>query len=52
MHGTTTSRGDPASANYRDLARIWAAGQYVPLLYSRGAVERKVRQRIRLEPGS
>lgn len=49
---TPGQSGDPASPHYRDLAPIWAAGQYVPLLYSRSAVEREARQRIRLEPGS
>ena len=49
---TPGQSGDPASPHYRDLAPTWAAGQYVPLLYSRGAVEKEAQQRIRLEPGS
>ncbi|WP_230533713.1 penicillin acylase family protein, partial [Microvirga roseola] len=42
--------GDPRSPHYEDLAPLWAQGQYVPMLYSRGAVEAAVIQRIRLEP--
>ena len=30
--------GDPRSPHYADLAPIWAAGQYVPMLYSRAAI--------------
>ncbi|MBD2749340.1 penicillin acylase family protein [Microvirga sp. BT688] len=42
--------GDPRSPHYRDLAPIWAAGQYVPMLYSREAVDAAAPHRIRLEP--
>ena len=28
--------GDPRSPHYGDLAPLWAAGEYVPLLYFRG----------------
>ena len=42
--------GDPRSPHYRDLAPVWAAGAYVPLLYSREAVDREVRHRIELLP--
>jgi len=31
--------------------RVWAAGKYVPLLYSRAAVDQAARTMIRLEPG-
>ncbi len=47
---TPGQSGDPANPHYRDLAPIWAAGQYVPLRYSRGAVERETTERFRLEP--
>ncbi len=47
---TPGEAGDPASAHYRDLFPLWAAGDYVPLLYSRAAVERAAAQVIRLEP--
>jgi penicillin G amidase len=42
--------GDPFSAHYRDLAPLWAAGQYVPLLYSRAAVEAATAEAITLTP--
>ena len=42
--------GDPFSPHYRDLAPVWAAGEYVPLPYSRDAVERSARSVIRLTP--
>lgn len=47
---TPGQSGDPASAHYRDLAPIWAAGQYVPLLYTRKAVQGAAQSRIVLEP--
>ena len=43
--------GDPASPHYNDLFPLWAAGKYVPLLYSRAAVDQAARTVIRLEPG-
>ncbi|MCW3474066.1 penicillin acylase family protein [Limobrevibacterium gyesilva] len=42
--------GDPRSPHYDDLAPLWAAGDYVPLLYSRDAVDAAARLRIRLSP--
>ena len=50
MVNTPGQSGDPASAHYRDLAPIWAKGEYFPLVYSRSAVERNALQRLRLEP--
>lgn len=47
---TPGQSGDPFSPHYRDLAPVWAAGEYVPLLYSREAVERGARAVIRLTP--
>ena len=47
---TPGQSGDPFSPHYRDLAPLWAAGEYVPLLYSREAVERNARSVIRLTP--
>ncbi|HEX4199248.1 MAG TPA: penicillin acylase family protein [Caulobacteraceae bacterium] len=41
---------DPFSAQYRDLFPLWAGGQYVPLLYSRAAVDQAARLVIRLDP--
>lgn len=42
--------GDPRSRHYGDLAEIWAGGGYVPLLYSRAAVDGATEEIIRLEP--
>jgi len=42
--------GDPDSPHYRDLAPLWQAGQYFPLLYTRKAVEAAVEKRIELVP--
>ena len=47
---TPGQSGDPFSPHYRDLAPLWAAGEYVPLVYSREAVERNARAVIRLTP--
>ncbi|MDX5630210.1 MULTISPECIES: penicillin acylase family protein [unclassified Brenneria] len=43
--------GDPRSAHYRDLARPWSKGEYVPLLYSEDKITAHTRQRIVLQPG-
>ena len=42
--------GDPRSPHYRDLAPLWAQGQYVPLCYSREAVDASAALRIALTP--
>ncbi len=42
--------GDPDSPHYRDLAPMWARGEYFPLLYSKGAVEAAATLRINLTP--
>lgn len=42
--------GDPASPHYADLAPHWARGEYVPLLYTREAVDHMVMRCIHLEP--
>jgi penicillin amidase len=42
--------GDPRSPHYRDLAPLWAAGKYIPMLYSRAAVEGAVNTRLLLSP--
>lgn len=47
---TPGQSGDPFSGHYRDLAPLWATGQYVPLLYSRGAVEAATAEAIMLTP--
>ncbi len=43
--------GDPRSPHYSDLAPKWAAGEYVPLLYSKAAVDAAAELVIRLIPG-
>ncbi len=47
---TPGQSGDPFSGHYRDLAPLWATGQYVPLLYSRAAVEAAAAEVITLMP--
>ncbi len=47
---TPGQSGDPFSPHYRDLAPLWVSGEYVPLVYSREAVERAAREAIRLTP--
>lgn len=47
---TPGQSGDPFSAHYRDLFPLWAAGAYVPLDFSRAAVNRDAEVVINLEP--
>ncbi|GMA38775.1 penicillin acylase family protein [Mobilicoccus caccae] len=47
---TPGQSGDPASKHYRDLAEPWSKGEYVPMLYSRKAIEKHTTQRIVLSP--
>ncbi len=42
--------GDPASAHYRDLFPLWAAGRYVPFVYSDAAVAAAAERVIALDP--
>lgn len=42
--------GDPDNPHYRDLAPMWNAGQYFPLLYTRDAVEKAAEKKIELVP--
>ena len=42
--------GDPLSPHYRDLFPLWAAGSYVPLRYSREAVNRDAETVVRFKP--
>ena len=42
---------DPMSAHYRDLFPMWAQGSYVPLRFSRAAVERDAETIIHVSPG-
>jgi penicillin amidase len=47
---TPGQSGDPANPHYRDLFPLWAAGSYVPLRYSRPAVEADAEVIMRLTP--
>ena len=47
---TPGQSGDPRSPHYGDLAQTWAAGGFVPLLYSAAAVEAATGTVIRLIP--
>jgi penicillin amidase len=47
---TPGQSGDPVSPHYGDLFPLWATGQYVPMLWSRAAVEAATRQVIELTP--
>ncbi len=47
---TPGQSGDPRSAHYRDLFALWARGEYVPLPYSRAAVDRRTERREVLRP--
>jgi penicillin G amidase len=49
---TPGQSADPTSAHYRDLFPAWAEGAYVPLRFTREAVERDARRIITLTPGS
>jgi penicillin amidase len=47
---TPGQSGNPGSPHYRDLAPLWAAGRYFPLLYSRRAIEKATTARLVLRP--
>ena len=42
--------GHPTSPHYADLAPVWGAGAYIPLLYSADAIDRDTKTRIELLP--
>jgi len=42
--------GDPASPHYADLAPLWARGDYVPMLYTRAAVDAAAEHVFHLRP--
>ncbi|WP_293856183.1 penicillin acylase family protein [uncultured Alsobacter sp.] len=43
--------GDPRTAHYRDLTGRWAAGDYVPMLYAKAAVDAVAERVITVVPG-
>jgi penicillin amidase len=47
---TPGQSGSPGSAHYRDLFPLWAKGEYVPLVYSRPAVEAATETVMKLTP--
>ncbi len=47
---TPGQSAQPGSPFYDNLAEMWAAGEFFPLLWSRDAVEREAAFRLRLEP--
>ena len=47
---TPGQSGDPESPHYSDLFPLWAKGEFVPMLWSRGAVEAAAEQVIELVP--
>ena len=47
---TPGQSGNPGSPHYADLAPVWAAGEYVPLLFSTVAVEQALDMLIELVP--
>ncbi len=47
---TPGQSGDPFSTHYRDLFPLWATGAYIPLDYSRAAVDRDAELVVTLEP--
>jgi penicillin amidase len=49
---TPGQSGDPASSHYGDLFPLWASGRYVPMLFSRSAIEAAADTVIELEPSS
>jgi penicillin amidase len=42
--------GDPRSPHYADLAPLWAAGEYAPMLYTKDAIDKAADLRIILTP--
>jgi len=48
---TPGQSGDPFSPHYRDLFPLWAAGAFVPLDFSRAAVDRDAELVVNLTPG-
>jgi penicillin amidase len=48
---TPGQSGDPRSSHYDDLAPLWAAGAYVPMVFTRPAVDAAAALRIILIPG-
>jgi penicillin amidase len=52
MINTPGQSGDPKSPHYKDLFPLWNAGEYVPLSFSREAVDRNAERVIKLAPAA
>jgi penicillin amidase len=48
---TPGQSGDPFSTHYRDLFPLWATGAYIPLDFSRAAIDRDAELVVSLTPG-
>jgi len=42
--------GSPASAHFKDLAKLWAAGEYFPLAFSEAAIRANAESTLTLVP--
>ncbi|HEY5072206.1 MAG TPA: penicillin acylase family protein [Caulobacteraceae bacterium] len=49
---TPGQSGDPQSPHYRDLFPLWATGRYIPMLFSRPAIDAAAERVIELTPSS
>jgi penicillin G amidase len=47
---TPGQSGDPRSPHYQDLFALWARGEYVPLPFSRTAVDRRTEEKVTIRP--
>ncbi|MBN8898483.1 MAG: penicillin acylase family protein, partial [Rhodospirillales bacterium] len=47
---TPGQSGNPLSPHYDDLGPLWARGEYVPMLYTKAAVDAAAELRIALTP--
>ena len=47
---TPGQSGDPFSVHYRDLFPLWATGAYIPLDFSRAAIDRDAELVVTLSP--
>ncbi|MBI3484039.1 MAG: penicillin acylase family protein, partial [Acidobacteria bacterium] len=47
---TPGQSGQPVSTHYDDLLKLWAREEHFPLAYSRAAVEKNAKTKMRLAP--
>lgn len=47
---TPGQSGDPRSRHYADLFPLWARGEYVPLPFSKAAVDKRAEERVTIRP--